>query len=252
MTKPGSETRIEPEVVGPEDRLVIMVGSYGSGKTEVCVNLAVELARSGRKVQIADLDIVNPYFRCREAKQLAFADLPIVLPEIRGMINPPDGTLTIFDVGGDDVGARVLASLRTSIMAYELWQVVNSKRPFTDTLEGCIAMQHAVEKSSRLKITGVVANSHLIDQTTPSVVSEGWRLAQSVAAHSEIPVRCVAMMRELAESPQLETIGVPKLRMQRHMLPPWIQAGAELGDGSTPAAPPIPIGIPRYERGTDG
>jgi hypothetical protein len=267
MTKPGSDTRIEHEVVGPEDRLVIMVGSYGSGKTEVCVNLAVELARSGRKVQIADLDIVNPYFRCREAKQLmerhgvrvvvppgaqAFADLPIVLPEIRGMINPPDGTLTIFDVGGDDVGARVLASLRTSIMVYELWQVVNSKRPFTDTLEGCLAMQHAVEKSSRLKITGVVANSHLIDQTTPSVVSEGWRLAQSVAAHSEIPVRCVAMMRELAESPQLETIGVPKLRMQRHMLPPWIQAGAELGAGSTPAAPPVPIGIPRYERGTDG
>ena len=267
MAKPGSDTRIQQEVVGREDRLVIIVGSYGSGKTEVCVNLAIELARAGRKVQIADLDIVNPYFRCREARVLmerhgirvvvppgaqAFADLPIVLPEIRGMLNPPEGMLTIFDVGGDDVGAKVLASLRTSIMRYELWQVVNSKRPFTDTLEGCIAMQHAVEKSSRLKITGVVANSHLIDQTTPGVVREGWRLAEKVADRADVPVRCVAVMRELSDSPELSQISVPLLRMQRHMLPPWIQPGAGAGTTAVPAAPPQPIGKPRYEREPDG
>ena len=129
MAQIRRDPRNEHAIVGSEDRLVIVVGSYGSGKTEVCVNLAIDLARRGRKVQIADLDIVNPYFRCREARRLmerhdirvvvppgaqAFADLPIVLPEIRGMLRPPDGMLTIFDVGGDDVGAKVLASLRTS------------------------------------------------------------------------------------------------------------------------------------------
>lgn len=245
------------DVVGPRDRLVIVVGSYGSGKTEVCVNLALALARGGHSVQIADLDIVNPYFRCREARELmqrhgirvvvppgaqAFADLPIVLPEIRGMLHPPDGTRTIFDVGGDDVGAKVLASLRTSITTYELWQVINSKRPFTMTREGCLATQRSVEESSRLKVTGLVANSHLMDQTTPDVVIEGWLLARDVAERAGIPVRCVTAMRELVGAAELRQITVPLLAMRRHMLPPWIQPVSNLG--GVPAAPPRPIGKP--------
>lgn len=118
------------DIVQPGDRLIAIVGSYGSGKTEVAVNLSLLLSRRGLHVQIGDLDLVNPYFRCREASALmeahgirvvvppgaqAWADLPIVLPEIRGMLHPPAGTLSILDVGGDDVGARSLASFRTSI-----------------------------------------------------------------------------------------------------------------------------------------
>jgi hypothetical protein len=175
----------------------------------------------------------------------AWADLPIVLPEIRGMLHPPDGTLTIFDVGGDDVGAKVLASLRTSMTGYELWQVINSKRPFTNTLDGCLAMQQAVEESSRLKVTGLVANSHLIEQTTPDVVMEGWRLAQGVSERAGVPVRCVAVMQELAASPELSDIEAPLLQMRRHMLPPWIQSAESEYDG-VPASPPQPIGKPRF------
>ena len=253
-----SDVRIQHDVVGSQDRLVMVVGSYGSGKTEVCVNLAIECARAGRTVQIADLDIVNPYFRCREAQQLmerhgirvvvppgaqAWADLPIVLPEIRGMLDPPDETLTIFDVGGDDVGATVLASLRTGIESYELWQVINSKRPFTNTLDGCLEMQHAVEEASRLKVTGLVANSHLIEQTTPGVVMEGWWLSRDVAERAGVPVRCVAVMRELAAAPELRDIAAPLLQMQRHMLPPWIPPAA-VETATVPAAHPQPIGKP--------
>ncbi|UCF67048.1 MAG: cobalamin biosynthesis protein CbiA, partial [Acidobacteriota bacterium] len=102
---------------------MMIVGGFGSGKTEVAVNLAINLARRGRTVQVADLDLVNPYFRCREARALmehhairvvvppgaqAYADLPILLPEIKGMLHPPEDTLSLFDVGGDDVGATVL------------------------------------------------------------------------------------------------------------------------------------------------
>ncbi len=182
----------EHAIVRPGERVIAIVGNYGSGKTELSVNLALQLARAGRRVQIADLDIVNPYFRCREARVLmeahdirvvvppgaqVFADLPIILPEIRGMLRPPDGVVTILDVGGDDVGARALASFRTSIAdgEYELWQVINAKRPFTDTVDGCLRMKRAVEEASRWTVTGLLANSHLIDETTPGTVLDGWR-----------------------------------------------------------------------------
>jgi len=244
----------------------MVVGAYGSGKTEISVNLAVAVASTGRKVQIADLDIVNPYFRCREARLLMeqhdirvvvppgaqeYADLPIVLPEIAGMLQPPEGVLTLFDVGGDEVGARVLASMRPRIIdgQYELWQVINSRRPFTGTVEGCLNMLREMELASRLRITGLLVNSHLIEQTTQDVVLEGWSLAREVAEKSGLPIRCVAAMEQLADAPEIAGIEAPLLRLQRHMLPPWL--GPRVGDTSTggrsetlPAARPTPIGKP--------
>jgi hypothetical protein len=254
------------DLIGPNDRLIMVVGTYGSGKTEVAVNLAIQLAVDGGRVQLADLDIVNPYFRSREARRLmeehgvrvvippgaqAFADLPIILPEIQGMLHPPPGTITLFDVGGDDVGAKVLSSLRPAIgdSPYELWQVINSRRPFTSTPEGCLEMQHAIEESSRLKVTGLLVNSHLIEHTTAQTVLEGWRLALEVAQRSGRPVRCVAVMEELAGDAALAEIDAPILRMQRHMSPPWISSRrpdtVESEDELLPAARPIPLGKPR-------
>ena len=109
--------------------ILIIVGGYGSGKSEVAVNLSRQLVNAGSApVAIADLDIVNPYFRSREAsEQLTslgirtinpaggqkYADLPIILPEIKGAIEQRQGVL-VLDVGGDDVGARVLSSLSES------------------------------------------------------------------------------------------------------------------------------------------
>ncbi len=257
MAEPGIDERIVDDVVGSGDRLIIVVGNYGSGKTEVCVNLAIALTQADWSVQLADLDLVNPYFRCREAQwrmkdygirvvyppgPQAWADLPILLPEIRGMLRPPHGTLTIFDVGGDDVGARVLASLRSSITSYELWQVINAKRPFTNTVDGCIKMQEDIEKASRLRVTGLVANTHLIDQTTPEVVLEGWRLANEASKQTGIPVRCIALMDELAETPEIVQLDAPLLRMRRYMTPPWIKPTET--DQPEPAAPTKPIGKP--------
>jgi hypothetical protein len=244
----------------------MVVGNFGSGKTELSVNLAIGLARAGRTVQIADLDLVNPYFRCREARQQmeqfgirvvvppgaqAFADLPIVVPEIQGMLHPPEGTLSLFDVGGDDIGARVLASLRPRIAdgAYELWQVINSKRPFTNTVEGCLAMQRALETASRLEVTGLLANSHLIEETTPETVLEGWRMARDVSRSNGLPVRGVAVIESLAGAAELEEIEAPLLPLQRLMLPPWIVRGATENDvnddpAGLPAARPVPLGRP--------
>jgi len=130
----------------PGERILLFVGNYGSGKTEVSVSLAIRLAKDHR-VAVADLDVVNPYFRCREARgemesrgirvinpegEYRAADLPIILPEIRGAVQAGEEFL-IMDVGGDDVGARVLGSLADVFCgrAYAMLQVVNAKRPFT-------------------------------------------------------------------------------------------------------------------------
>lgn len=227
------------DIVQSGDRLIAIVGNYGSGKTEVAVNLSLQLARRGLHVQIGDLDLVNPYFRCREASVLmeshgirvvvppgaqAWADLPIVLPEIRGMLHPPAGTLSMLDVGGDDVGARSLASFRTSIAdgEYQLWQVINAKRPFTDTVGGCLAMRRAIETASRWTVTGWIVNSHLITETTTESVLDGWRLAQAVRQETGVPIRMVAVMDALADAPELAVIDAPMLRMTRLMTPPWL------------------------------
>lgn len=227
-------------ILRDDEQLVAIAGNYGSGKTELSVNLALHLAAAGRRVQIADLDIVNPYFRCREARApmerrgirvvvppgaQAFADLPIVLPEIRGMLRPPRGTVSIFDVGGDDVGARALASLRPGLAegAYEFWQVINARRPFTDSVAGCVAMRRSIEAASRWNVTGLVVNTHLIDDTTVDVVMDGWRLAAAVRSETGLPIRLVAVMDLLANVLDSDAIDAPILHMRRHMLPPWIQ-----------------------------
>ncbi len=257
-------TEVARDLLGSDDRVIAIVGSYGSGKTELAVNLALHLAGQGFQVQIADLDLVNPYFRCREATQLmeshgirvivppgaqAWADLPIVLPEIRGMLHPAEGVITILDVGGDDVGARALASFRTSVSdgQYQLWQVINAKRPFTDTVEGCLAMRQAIEASSRWTVTGLAVNSHLIAETTPGTIMDGWHLVKSVADRTGLPIRFVAAMEHFAEAPELDTIDAPILFLRRHLLPPWLRpepADETAAPLTLPASRPTPIGRP--------
>jgi hypothetical protein len=228
----------------PDEGLIMVVGNYGSGKTEVAVNLALYLARQGRTVQIADLDIVNPYFRCREARTLMelagirvvvppgsqmSADLPIVLPEVKGMLRPEGDQISIFDVGGDPVGARILSSYNELLhdKPYALWQVINSRRPNTATVAGCLAMGAGIEASSRLTITGLIVNSHLVSETTSEIILEGYRLAKEVSAESGLPIKFVTAMGPLYDDSDLDEIVVPLLRLNRHLLPPWLDSKSQ-------------------------
>jgi hypothetical protein len=232
-------------ILNPGERLVIVVGNYGSGKTEAAINLALRLADDGGMVQLADLDLVNPYFRCREALELLQAhgirvvvprgeliqaDLPILLPEVQGMLHPPGETISLFDVGGDEVGSRVLSSLRPGVKEgeYQLWQVINARRPFTDSVEGCLAMQEALELASRMRVTGLLVNTHLIEETTAEVVLAGWQLAGEVSRRNGCPIRCVAIHERLTAEPALRAIDAPVLRIRRTMLPPWLQTSGGL------------------------
>jgi hypothetical protein len=220
----------------PDHRIVVIVGNYGSGKTEVAVNLALRLCES-RPVAIADLDIVNPYFRCREARiemesrgirvinpegDFQAADLPIILPEIRGSVQKGEGTL-IFDVGGDDVGAKVLSSLADVFAGsdYSMLQVLNARRPFTENVEGCLKIRAEIEASSRLQVSGLVSNTHLMEETDADTVIEGLRLAGEVGTAGSVPVAFVTADENLRETLDASKIDCPILWIQRRMLPPW-------------------------------
>jgi hypothetical protein len=219
----------------PRESVVVITGNYGSGKTEVAVNWALWLRRAGLEVTIADLDIVNPYFRCREATapmeaegirviaptgEMHHAELPIILPEIRGAIERPRG-VTVLDVGGDPVGARVLSGLAGYFGRYEMVQVVNQRRPFTDTVEGCLKLQREIEEASRLRVTGLVSNAHLMDETDEAVILDGEAFAREVGRARGQELRFVTVERRLLEQVDLDRVESPVMVLDRLMLPPW-------------------------------
>lgn len=184
--------------------LAILVGHFGSGKTEVAVNAAIGMARAGDRVVLADLDVVKPYFRSREAAatlarlgvdlvapegDLATADLPILLPRVRTICADHAGRV-VMDVGGDENGARILGALSDVLRPadHELVLVVNFRRPFTPDPESAVAMAREIERVSRLKVTGVFSNTHLMDRTTREVVEEGLSMARRTAEALGVPV----------------------------------------------------------------
>ena len=236
----------------PIEPVVVITGNYGSGKTEVAVNYALWLASlQEEKVQIADLDIVNPYFRSREAKNLLeshgvevivpegeqfYSELPIILPQIRGMIQRGDHW-AILDVGGDDHGARVLRHMRHFFQegTYDLWLVLNANRPFTDSLEGALRLMSEIEGAAGLSLTGLIGNTHLMEETTPATLVEGHKLLQAVARKTELPALFTTVERSLLEAPELQEITTPLFPLERIMSPPWLrpalQPGRPLGVG---------------------
>jgi len=184
--------------------LTILVGHFGSGKTEVAVNAAIGMARAGGRVVLADLDVVKPYFRSREAAaelarlgveviapegELATADLPILLPRVRTLCSGGSGRV-VMDVGGDDNGARILGAL-SDVLApadHDLVLVVNFRRPLTPDPGTAVAMAREIERVSRLRVTGVFSNTHLMDRTTREVVEEGLAMARRTAEALGVPV----------------------------------------------------------------
>ncbi|MEP0828736.1 MAG: cobalamin biosynthesis protein CbiA [bacterium] len=218
--------------------ILIIVGGFGSGKTEISVNLTRYLALSGeRHIAIADLDLVNPYFRSREAREEMerlgvrliapkggnfYADLPILLPEIKGAVEERSGRL-ILDVGGDAQGSRALGSLSDIFTpgAYQMLMVLNSRRPFTADVAGTIETMRRIELSSKLRFTGLIANSHMIDETTPEIILEGLSLARQVERVTGLPLQFLCAKEDILAKIPPSDIDCAVLPLTRLMLKPW-------------------------------
>jgi RecA/RadA recombinase len=221
--------------------IVVIVGNYGSGKTEVAVNLALDQHARGTQVRVADLDLVNPYFRTREVRHLMArlgiemvlppegwlqADLPILTPQVSGLIRKPGG-LAILDVGGDGAGATVLAALadafQSSGPSLQMFQVVNPFRPNTQTVERCLAMRAAIEAAAHMRITGWIGNAHLLDETTIDHIQEGYELMRALSKASELPLICITAGEALIPETRKMALACPVLTIHRQLVPPWLK-----------------------------
>lgn len=200
-----------------DKRIKLIVGHCGSGKTEFSLTYALRSAGNGNKVVLADLDIVNPYFRSREKKEMLrqagvlvidssiadgrHADIPALSPQILTAFTDPQYE-SIADVGGDPAGARILSRFQNVIptIGYEMWMVVNANRPETQTADNVIRYMHMMESSSRLKISAIINNTHLVRETKIEDILAGNTLCRKVKEKTGIPIRFTCVYKLLTES----------------------------------------------------
>ena len=196
-------------------RITLFAGHYGSGKTNIAVNYAKFLREQGNDVVIADLDIVNPYFRTKDSQADLEAagirlisskyansnvDLPALPSEIYGIFENKS-SLAVLDVGGDDRGALALGRYTPLIKAeddYEMLLVINRYRPLTRTADDCIEIMHEVEAAGGLKFTGLVNNSNLGAETVAQDILDSVDYAKEVSEKTGLPVRMTAVEKDLA------------------------------------------------------
>ena len=186
-------------------RLTLICGHYGSGKTNIAVNMAFTLKKSYDRVAIADLDIVNPYFRTKDSgKELAEAgirlivseyantnlDIPALPQEMYALVDDK-GLTGVIDVGGDDRGAYALGRLSPAIVEeknFDMLLVVNHFRPLTPDAASTIEVMHEIEQAASLPFTGIINNSNLGAETTAEDVLESQAYAEEIAALSGLPI----------------------------------------------------------------
>lgn len=217
-------------------KLSIFVGHFGSGKSEIAVNYALKLAKTGANVAIVDLDVINPFFRTADAKEWLeqnkikvitplYVNTNVEAPSLPAEINlvfQKNDYKSILDVGGDDLGATVLARYSKEIgeHPYEMLMVVNTKRPLTDTKEKILAMIAMIEKSSKLKITKLVNNTNLLSFTTAEDVTGGENLLLEISRETKIPVAFTSFMGQGLEFKPL-ALKTLLFEMEKFIKLPW-------------------------------
>ncbi len=223
-------------------RIVIFVGRFGSGKTEIAVNYAVALAKNpripgDRHPVLIDLDIVTPYFRSRETTEAMATmgvevvapaavaqhlDVPAISPRILGAIQDERRSV-VLDVGGDEQGARALGQYAPHLkrLGYTMNFVVNPYRPFTATVDGVRAAVAEIERTSRLRATALVSNPNLMGETTVAIVEEGHALVEETGRALGLPVAFVAVEDGLVPAFGGNHFAQPVLPLRRYFTPPW-------------------------------
>ena len=197
-----------------QKRITLLCGHYGSGKSNLAVNMATELRKKFERVSLADLDIVNPYFRSVDSRKeleeqgidliasdyaSSNLDVPALPAEIYNLCRDRE-SYVIIDLGGDDRGALALGRLRHSLRQegnYDMLFVLNAYRPLTRTVEEVLAVIGEVESASGLPITGIINNSNLGEETTEETVLDAVPLAQRTAELTKLPLVLTAVEESL-------------------------------------------------------
>lgn len=197
-------------------RVILICGHYGSGKTNIAINLATRLRKERKRVCIADLDIVNPYFRTADSKEFlknsgvrliaspyasSGLDLPALPGDMYSIIRDRDET-AIIDIGGDDRGALALGRLREALIEeqnFEMLYTVNRFRPLTRSPETAVEIMREIEEACGMRCTGIINNSNLGAETEPADILSSMHYAREICERTNLPLKMNTVKATLAE-----------------------------------------------------
>jgi hypothetical protein len=218
-------------------RFLVLTGNYGSGKTEIALNLALSFVKDFQTT-LVDLDIVNPYFRSGEKADemrkagirmmmptyaMTTVDIPALPAEIQSVFEVPSDRV-VFDVGGDDTGAAALGRFYPSFMRYreqtKMIFVINCMRPLTREVDEIIDLAERIQNRGRLRIDMLINNTNLADQTEPVMIENGERITLKCAEKLGISEVMTAGREDVLEQCRLST---PLLKIRRYMVPEWME-----------------------------
>lgn len=222
----------------PKARILVLVGNYGSGKTEISLNLALKLARRGEKVTLVDLDIVNPYFRSSERTELlekegvkvyapSFAmstvDVPSLPADIQAVFADKSRRV-IFDVGGDDTGAAALGQYKPYFDQddVEVLFVVNAFRPLSGDADSVCDLMLRVAGRSRLSPTAVINNANVAWETEESDLVRGEELLREVSSRMNLPIGYLCAKQDILDKLPDHLSG-ERIAIEILMRPEWME-----------------------------
>ena len=222
----------------PKARILVLVGNYGSGKTEISLNLALKLARRGEKVTLVDLDIVNPYFRSSERTELlekegvkvyapSFAmstvDVPSLPADIQAVFADKSRRV-IFDVGGDDTGAAALGQYKPYFDQddVEVLFVVNAFRPLSGDADSVCDLMLRVAGRTRLSPTAVINNANVAWETEESDLVRGEELLHEVSARMNLPIGYLCAKQDILDKLPDHLSG-ERIAIDILMRPEWME-----------------------------
>jgi hypothetical protein len=211
-------------------RLTLFAGHYGSGKTNIAVNYAMLLADEGKKVCIADLDIVNPYFRTKDSeKELSEKGITLISPHYANTnVDLPalpaesyrlvqDRSIYgVIDIGGDDRGAYALGRFAAAIKAegnYRMAFVVNRHRPLTSNVEDTVEIMREIEAACTIPFTCIVNNSNIGAETTKEIFLESLEFTEQLSRATGLPIWIHTAQKNIAEG--IDTLPVLPLTLQK-------------------------------------
>ncbi|MBP3330449.1 MAG: hypothetical protein J6L89_06405 [Clostridia bacterium] len=195
-------------------RITLFAGHYGSGKTNIAVNYAVKIKDAGLDVCVADLDIVNPYYRAKDSEDElqkrgiklissvyanSNVDLPAIPQDMYSIIDNKE-TFAVMDIGGDDRGALALGRYAPSILEendYEMFFVINKFRPLTPDAASTVEVMREVESAGGIKFTAIVNNSNLGEETTAEDVLSSVSYAEEISSLTGLPVKLTTVKATL-------------------------------------------------------
>lgn len=216
-------------------RITMMCGHYGSGKTNVAVNLALDLKSRFDRVALADLDIVNPYFRAKDSRQQLEAagirlicseyansnvDIPALPPDMYTLTDDK-GLHAVLDIGGDDRGALALGRISPAILAegdYDMLMVINCYRPLTPDAESVLEVMAEIEAAGKIKFTGLINNSNLGEETTAQDVLDSLPFAAEVSRLSSLPIVMTTVKNGLFDGLQGKVDNLYPLQLQKKLI----------------------------------